>query len=548
MYESITLLFGAVSIAGLHAAVPSHWLSFTIIGRAQGWSRAKAVGITAIAGLGHITTTTIAGLLIVLFGIGIESIFVGVTEKLASILLFGMGILYILLQIRKRSRPHIHLPDKVAILSLIALLTFSPCEALLIVFFAASTLGFSTLLSLILINASVTLFVICLLVFLSYPGIEKMKLGVLEKYEKLILGIVLIVLGCIFSFHHLTERFPLIIYGILKKAWYILNKASPYLLIGFSLAGLIHIFIDPGKISKFLGVRRASSVFYAALFGIPLPLCSCGVLPVAYSLRKQGASKGATISFLISTPESGIDSILLTYGLMGLPIAIFRPVSAFVIATTAGLIENLFGSKEEVYKEEPRCAVDGCTACEDHHHRLSEKIAAGMRYAYINLLGDISKWLIIGILVAAFITFFVPDSLIKDHLGGGIYSMVLMLIFGIPFYICAVASTPIAAALAAKGASLGACLVFLLAGPATNIASLTVILRFLGKRATTIYLCTIAVLSILLGLLFDWLSLSLSLTPNITPIPSTHDIPSIVNIASSIILLILMVVAMKKRS
>jgi uncharacterized membrane protein YraQ (UPF0718 family) len=257
---------------------------------------------------------------------------------------------------------------------------------------------------------------------------------------------------------------------------------------------------------------RFKSVFKAAILGIPMPLCSCGVLPAAVALRKRGANKGATTAFLISTPESGVDSIAITYALLDPIMTVARPLAAFVTATAAGITENLVHYRKTREPVEPdlSCSVDACCDgldCppEEHarHHSLSEKIVAGFRFALTEVWGDMAGWFLIGLVIAGAITTAIPEDVITRYLGGGLPSMLFMLAVGIPLYICATASTPIAAALILKGISPGAALVFLMAGPATNITSLTVLLGTLGKRATAIYLSTIALSSVLFGLTVD---------------------------------------------
>ena len=230
------------------------------------------------------------------------------------------------------------------------------------------------------------------------------------------------------------------------------------------------------------------------------------------SLRKQGASNGATTAFLISTPESGVDSISITYALLDPVMTVARPFAAFASAAVAGISENLFGRFKDDQRITPdlSCPVDGCCSGDDceqethsRHHSFLEKIKAGIGYAFGELWEDIAKWFLFGLLLAGLITVLIPDDVFSRYLGPGLPAMLLMLIVGIPLYICATASTPIAAALILKGVSPGAALVFLLAGPATNMASLTVLVGTLGKRATFIYLSSIAVCSVLFGLMVD---------------------------------------------
>jgi len=296
------------------------------------------------------------------------------------------------------------------------------------------------------------------------------------------------------------------------EAWNLLVESSVYILFGLLVSGILRVFLSPHSVAAHLGQGRFRSVFKAALIGIPLPLCSCGVLPAAATLRKQGANKGATAAFLISTPESGVDSIAITWALLDPIMTVARPVAAFATAAAAGITENLLGSAPGEIKVKPdlACPLDGCcdgVSCppEEHarHHSLTEKLAAGLRFALTAVWGDIAAWFFLGLILAGAITALVPEDAAETFLGGGLGSMLLMLAVGIPLYICATASTPIAAALILKGVSPGAALVFLLAGPATNVTSLTVLLRILGKRATAIYLAMIGLCAVLFGLAVD---------------------------------------------
>ena len=245
------------------------------------------------------------------------------------------------------------------------------------------------------------------------------------------------------------------------------------------------------------------------------------MLPAAVSLRKQGADKGAVSAFLISTPESGIDSIAVTYALMDPVMTVARPAAAFITAAGAGLAENFHSKKEprNTVKPDLSCPVDACcdgVDCDPKahraHHTFSQKIRAAFGFAFKDLWEDMSGWFFLGVLLAGLITGFVPDDFMSRYLGGGLPAMLLMLVPGIPLYICATASTPIAAALVLKGVSPGAALVFLLVGPATNITSLTVLAGTLGKRSTGIYLGAIALFSVLCGLILDALYGSLGLS------------------------------------
>ncbi len=293
--------------------------------------------------------------------------------------------------------------------------------------------------------------------------------------------------------------------GILFECWDILKEAAPYVLFGFFAAGILKAFIPEDLVSKHLGQNGSRSVLKASLFGIPLPLCSCGVIPVAIGLRKQGASKGATASFLVSVPETGVDSIAITWALLDPLMTIIRPVSAFITAMVTGLFINLIPDTKAVQEKSPH---EGC-GCSSHaesdnevvHQKepLLHRMKGGLTYAFSDLLKDIGGWLMLGIAIAGIISFFVPVGFIEQYLGGEFSSLLIMLVIGIPLYICASASTPIAAALVLKGLSPGAALVFLLAGPATNAATMTVVAKHLGKAATVVYTTAIAICSLAMG-------------------------------------------------
>ena len=298
----------------------------------------------------------------------------------------------------------------------------------------------------------------------------------------------------------------------LTASWHLLEQASLYILFGLLIGGLLKAFLSPAYVANHLGSGRFSSVFKAALLGIPIPLCSCGVLPAAAALKKQGANNGATTAFLISTPESGVDSISISWALLDPIMTVARPISAFLSALVAGIAENFFNPPDPACRPTPdlSCPVDNCCDGIDcppeehnHHHNWLEKTGAGIRFGATDLWADLAGWFFAGILLAGLITVLVPDAMITRYLGGGLSSMLLMLACGIPLYICATASTPIAAAFIAKGVSPGTALVFLLAGPATNITSLSVLIGLLGKRATILYLASIALVSVLCGLTID---------------------------------------------
>lgn len=338
------------------------------------------------------------------------------------------------------------------------------------------------------------------------------------------------------------------LYDTLLASWDLLQQASIYILFGLLVGGLLKVFLSPAYVASHLGSGRFSSVFKAALLGIPIPLCSCGVLPAAASLKKQGANNGATTAFLISTPESGVDSISITWALLDPIMTIARPVSAFTSAFIAGVAENFLNPPDKKKQAEPdlSCPIDNCCDgidCppETHkkHHSFFEKSRVGLKYAATNLWADLAGWFFVGILLAGIITVLVPDDMISSYLGGGLSSMLLMLAFGIPLYICATASTPIAAAFIMKGVSPGTALVFLLVGPATNVTSLSVLVGLLGKRATVLYLASIAVVSVLCGLAVDAVYFSLGISAVAVVGQAAEVLPGWLMATATVLLLVL---------
>lgn len=342
-----------------------------------------------------------------------------------------------------------------------------------------------------------------------------------------------------------------IIFEILTASWDILLKSSIYMLFGFFVAGILYVFIKPEKINRYLGKGKIRSVFLSALAGIPLPLCSCGVVPAAAGLRKQGANKGATLAFLISTPETGVDSIPITYALIDPLMAVIRPLAAFVTSVVAGIVENFIGKTENEDTPSSRGGLTesgGCSGPENGSINASgkvltmrEKMVSGLKYAYVELLADIGPWFIIGVFLAGLISYLIPDNFAESYLGNRYLSMLVMLVAGVPMYICATSSTPIAAALILKGLSPGAALVFLLSGPATNIASLSMVSKFMGKRSLVIYLGSIAVFALLFGLLTDFLYMKLGLSAKAIVGRSTEIFPPTMEFLAAGFLIILIV-------
>jgi uncharacterized membrane protein YraQ (UPF0718 family) len=336
--------------------------------------------------------------------------------------------------------------------------------------------------------------------------------------------------------------------NILLQSWNILLESSIFILFGLLASGLLRVFLSPAAVAAHLGKGRFRSVFKASLLGIPIPLCSCGVLPAAAALKKQGANNGAVTSFLISTPESGVDSVAITYALMDPIMTVVRPVAAFVTAFAAGVTENLLGRPDTARPvvADLSCPVDGCCdgqhcAPEVHrnHHSMGEKVRAGLRFAFTDVWGDLAIWFLFGLLLSGMITVLIPESVFSRYMGGGFSAMLIMLVAGIPIYICATASTPIAAALILQGVSPGAALVFLMSGPATNITSLTVLIRILGGRAMAVYLAGIAICSVSFGLLVDRLYAALGISARAMMGQAGKAIPFGVELAGAILILIL---------
>ena len=288
--------------------------------------------------------------------------------------------------------------------------------------------------------------------------------------------------------------------------WAMTAEMAPYLLLGFLLAGLMHAFIPRQVYSQYLSQPNFRSVFLAALFGVPLPLCSCGVLPTAMGLRREGGSKGATVSFLIATPQTGIDSIIATYSLMGLPFAIIRPIVAFVTAIFGGVLVNRYEPKNSLSAgERNRTKAEACSTQCNESESILQRLRSALSYGYVEMMADIGKWLIVGLIVAGMITALVPDQWFEVFKDNSILSILLVLAISVPMYVCATGSIPIAVALMLKGLTPGAALVLLMAGPACNVASLLVINKVMGRRTLLLYLLAIVGGAIGFGLGIDYL-------------------------------------------
>lgn len=281
----------------------------------------------------------------------------------------------------------------------------------------------------------------------------------------------------------------------LNELWKLTVEMAPYLLFGFLFAGILRVFFPRRLLLKYMGQPSLKSVLHAAILGVPMPLCSCGVLPTGLSLRHNGASKGATSAFLISTPQTGVDSILVTYSMLGLPFAIVRPIAALVTGLAGGALTNWL----------TRDNSDAKTTNGSPDDNPPRTIRYMLRYAFVDFLQDISRWLVIGLMIAAFISVILPDDFFSEYIPNDFMGMLIILLAAVPVYFCATASVPVAAVLLMKGLSPGAALVLLMAGPAVNSASFTVLFKSFGKKETWIYLLTIAGGALLFGNLINLL-------------------------------------------
>ncbi len=313
-----------------------------------------------------------------------------------------------------------------------------------------------------------------------------------------------------------------IVVRIFEASWALLLDSSPFMLAGFLVAGLLKAFMPDDFVASHLGGNGLKSIFKASAIGIPIPLCSCGVLPAAAGLKKQGAGKGAIASFLISTPETGVDSVAISWALLDPVMTVVRPVAGFLTAVAAGIAVSFsekFAAKELPESPAAPQSASSCTSscCCGHKKPVKkgsvEKLKAGLDFAFGDLLKDVGAWFFFGVVLAGGISAMVSPEIIDRYLSNEYLSMAMMLAISVPLYVCATASTPIAAAFALKGISPGAALVFLIAGPATNAASLAVIARLLGRKATAVYLTAIIVMSFVVGIavnsLYGWLGLDI---------------------------------------
>ncbi len=370
---------------------------------------------------------------------------------------------------------------------------------------------------------------------------------------------------------------------------------SFYIMLGLLFAGILHEYVPREKVLKHLGKDSFSSVVKASAVGVPLPLCSCGVVPTAIELKKDGASNGAVTSFLISTPQTGIDSILATYSMMGLFIALWRAIGAFIAGIVGGAIVNLVAKDEKFNIDAPvpscgcgtehnetanhehsaqahsACACDtkasacGCTpapvaqpscgsggcGCGGHSEPSSAKgfakVISALKYGFVDFLDEITGHFLLGMFLATIISTFLPaDLFVSLGLNEGVIAMLAMVLVGLPMYICSTASIPVAISLIGKGLSFGGAFVFLFTGPVTNIASLLVLAKTLGKKITTLYLSIVIIISIVLGLLLDFIIATFGLENlNLVAASGEHG-PNAFYIISSVIFAVLIVISLGK--
>jgi uncharacterized protein len=326
---------------------------------------------------------------------------------------------------------------------------------------------------------------------------------------------------------------------LLTELWTVTAQMAPYLLFGFAVAGLLSVLLPPRFVERHLGGRGLWPVTKAALLGVPLPLCSCGVIPVSASLRRHGASRGATTAFLISTPQTGVDSIAVTLSLMGPLVAIYRPLAALVTGVIGGGIVDAVEHARGDDQGNATAATNGQGAAEAGHPALR-----ALQYGFVTLPQDIAKSLLLGILISGVIGLLIPEDFFAHSLVGGFLGFFVMMLIGIPMYVCATASVPIAAAFIAAGISPGAALVFLITGPATNAATITTIWKVMGRRTALIYLGTIAIGALLSGLLLDKL---ITVTNTAQQVHHHHEALAWWHVASALLLVAVIINALWPR-
>jgi hypothetical protein len=322
------------------------------------------------------------------------------------------------------------------------------------------------------------------------------------------------------------------------------NAMALYILFGLLFAGVLHELVPESLVTKHLGSETIGSVIKSTVFGIPLPVCSCGVIPLATSIKKSGASKGATLSFLISTPITGVDSIMATYGIFGWIFTIYRAITSMIIAMVAGILTNIFDKDEPVKKmmfsttpetqETSSSCCSDSSCCDSNTKKENSFSKRVLNYAFGTLLKDIAKPLFWGLILGALITVLIPKNLSEILIEYAWLSYVIVIIIAVPMYVCATASLPIAAGLMLSGVSAGAAFVFLSAGPATNTVTIGVVKKMLGTRSLYIYLGSIVIGSIVFGLGLDYIFTASEIDPK--ALIHLHEEAGILMLLSSIVL------------
>ncbi len=283
--------------------------------------------------------------------------------------------------------------------------------------------------------------------------------------------------------------------------WQVLGEMAPYLLFGFFVAGILSVVLSADTIEKHLGGRGIWPILKASALGVPLPICSCGVIPVSAAIRRHGAGKGPTTAFLISTPQTGVDSILVTYSLLGPVFAIYRPIAALISGLIGGMAVSAFDPEDNQADPPKEACTEACCTGVDTHGRLYRALA----YGFGTIPRDIAGALLVGLLIAALASALVPADFFTKHMSGGVVQILLLMLLGIPIYMCATASIPIAAGLIMAGVSPGAAFALLVTGPATNAATISTVWKVLGRRTCLIYVGTMVMAAFFGGLLLNQL-------------------------------------------
>jgi len=305
------------------------------------------------------------------------------------------------------------------------------------------------------------------------------------------------------------------IFSIFENIWLLFVEIAQYMLLGMSFVALFNFFFKKDLINNHIGKNDFKSIIKSALFGVPLPLCSCGVVPTSVYLSKNGASKPAVIAFLISTPQTGIDSIIATYGMLGPVFAIFRPIAALIMGFVGGIV-FLFVNKDNQFDKdssnEIKFEIEEITPNEN----IIEKAKKSIKYAYWEFLNDISTQFLIGLIIAGFISALVPNNFFADTIfQNKLLSMLLIILFSIPLYVCATASIPIAVTMMMKGLSPGIAYAFLVAGPISNAASIAILSKILKKKSLILYLSLVVIMTIIFGFILDWIHYTFNINPHL---------------------------------